>query len=184
MTITHAAAHNGGGSYTYTTSATWLTMPFFRGFDSIGSCAKGGSATPFSGKGHYSYTTKLISNGKITTQNSGNISISKTQAKINGDWYGYAGIFDLPNDIRYENMGYFVLHSNLKAYFEYKGNVTNPQLITNFNTNGTYSHATIAIAVDPSVSIDTNGTMSASIGLKVMGSSDDRVAPLEVRYVP
>lgn len=184
MKITHAAAHQGGGKYKYVTNAEWLTMPFFRGFDSIGSCAKGnGSATPYSAKGTYSYTTITIANGSTGYQPSGNISISKVQDKTNGDWYGYAGIFDLPEDVNSPEIGLHISHTNLKAYFEYSGNVANPQLVTNFNTNATYSHSTIAITFDPSVSIDTSG-VHASIGLKLIGSTDDRIAPLEVKYVP
>ncbi len=76
------------------------------------------------------------------------------------------------------------MHTNLKAYYEYKGNVTHPTLASNFNSTGTYVHATLTISGSPSVSIDTSGTVSASIGISVVGGEDIRNAELEVKYTP
>lgn len=60
MKITHSAIKLSGGTYKFTTNATWLTMPFFRGYDSIGSCAMNGTVTPNTSSGKYWYTTKPI----------------------------------------------------------------------------------------------------------------------------
>lgn len=185
MKITHVASDEGNGDFTFITDSEWLTMPFFRGYDSIGSCAKGGSADPFSGTGYYYYYTTTINGGNIGNPvYSGRIDFTKTEDTINGDWYGYAGVFNLPNDLHNDETGYHMLHKNLKAHFEYTGSVTHPELITNFNTNGSYSHATVAIQFSPSVSIDAKGDTSASIGLSVVGTKDTRIAPLKVTYYP
>lgn len=183
MKITHTAIHLGGGSYKYTVSSEWLTMPFFRGYDSIGSCAMNGTVTPNTSSGKYWYTTKTINMGNITSTPSGNITITNKSNKVNGNWYGSAGVFNLPNDVSNPN-GVSLMHTGLKAYYEYKGNVTFPTLASNFNSTGTYSHATLTVSVSPSVSINTSGTASASIGLKIVGGTDVRNAELEVKYKP
>lgn len=78
-----------------------------------------------------------------------------------------------------------MLHKNLTAYFEYTGEVTHPQLITNFNRNATYSHSTMAVIFVPSISIDLlTGDVGASIELNVLGSTDDRITSRLIRYVP
>ena len=72
MKITHSAINQGNGSYKFTVNATWLTMPFFRGYDSIGSCAMNGTVTPNTSSGKYWYTTKTYYLGKVTSTPSGN----------------------------------------------------------------------------------------------------------------
>lgn len=183
MKITHSAIHLGGGSYKFTVNSEWLTMPFFRGYDSIGSCAMNGTVTPNTSSGKFWYTTKVINMGQISTLNSGDIAITDKSNKTNGNWYGSAGVFNLPNDVSNSN-GISLMHTNLKAYYEYKGNVTHPTLASNFNSTGTYVHATLTISGSPSVSIDTSGTVSASIGISVVGGEDIRNAELEVKYTP
>lgn len=185
MEMTHSALDNGGGDFTYVTDATWLTMPFFRGYDSIGSCAKGGAADPFSGDGYFYYYTTTINGGDIGNPvYSGRQDMLKSEDTINGDWYGYAGVFNLPNNLYNTQTGFSMIHEDLHAHFSYTGSVTNPQLVTNFNTNGSYSHATVALEIEPSISIDTSGDVSASIGISVIGTKDVRVAPLKVTYRP
>lgn len=185
MKMTHAAIHSGGGSYKFTVNAEWLTMPFFRGYDSIGSCAMNGTVTPNTSSGKYWYTIQTITLGKISTSSSGDILITDRYNKEKGNWYGSAGVFNLPNDIHSPDGTSSILYTNLKAYYEYKGNVTFPTLASNFNTAATYSHATIKLSIgSPSISIDTTGAVAVSIGLDIVGSMDIRVAELEVKYKP
>lgn len=185
MEMTHSAVDEGGGDYTYVTDATWLTMPFWRGYDSVGSCAKGGSADPYSGDGYFYYYTTTINGGSIGRPvYSGRQDMVKSEDSINGDWYGYAGVFTLPKNIYNTQMGISIVHEDLHAHFTYTGSVTNPELITNFNTNGSYSHSTIALQFEPSISIDAKGEASASIGISIAGDKDVRIAPLKVTYRP
>ena len=183
MKITHSAINQGNGSYKFTVNATWLTMPFFRGYDSIGSCAMNGTVTPNTSSGKYWYTTKTYYLGKVTSTPSGNITITNKSNAVNGNWYGSAGIFNLPNDPGSSN-GTTVLHTDLKAYYEYKGHVSKPKAESYFNTVGTYSHATVGISFSPSISIDTTGTASASIGLSLFADKDVRNAEREIHYRP
>ena len=87
MKITHSAINQGNGSYKFTVNATWLTMPFFRGYDSIGSCAMNGTVTPNTSSGKYWYTTKTYYLGKVTSTPSGNITITNKSNAVNGNWY-------------------------------------------------------------------------------------------------
>lgn len=183
MKITHAVAKLTGGAYKFTTSATWLTMPFFRGYDSIGSCAMNGTVTPNTSSGKYWYTTKTFNLGNVSSIASGDITITNKSNKVNGNWYGSAGVFNLPNDPGGSG-GVTVMHTDLHAYYEYKGHVSQPKVESYFNTVGTYSHSTISIASNPSVSIDTSGTASASIGLDITPSADIRNAEREIHYIP
>lgn len=183
MKMTHAAINQGNGAYKFTVNATWLTMPFFRGYDSIGSCAMNGTVTPNTSYGKYWYNTKTFNMGNVSTVPSGDITITDKTNAVNGNWYGSAGVFNLPNDPGGSG-GLSVMHTDLKAYYEYKGHVSQPNIESYFNTVGTYVHATITITGSPSVSIDTSGTVSASIGISVAGGEDIRNAELEVRYKP
>lgn len=163
--------------------ATWLTMPFFRVYDSIGSCAMNGTVTPNTSSGKFWYTTKTFNMGNVSSIPSGNITITNRTNKTNGNWYGSAGIFNLPNDPG-GSAGITVMHTDLKAYYEYKGHVTQPTIASYFNTVGTYSHATIGLSVSPSISIDTSGTASASISLSLFADTDVRNAEREIYHRP
>lgn len=183
MEVIHTAAYQGGGSYLFMVDAKWLTMPTFRGYDSIGSCAMNGTVSPNTQSGYYSYDTTTIDGfGRITHSSTGDITITNKQNETNGNWYGSAGIIDLPNNISTENTS--TMHSNLEAHYQYEGHVNYPELVSWFNTVGTYSHATISLVFSPSVSIDIGGGVSASIGLSIAGIVDSRPAELEIKYIP
>ena len=66
MKVTYAVTYNGAGSFLYSVDREWLTMPFFRGFDSLGSCAMNGTVTNSTRSGNYSYDITYINLGKIT----------------------------------------------------------------------------------------------------------------------
>lgn len=187
MKITHAAVRlrNDAGLYKYTTSATWLTTPLFRGFDSIGSCTKSGSIKQNTGSGSYYYTTKTYNAGKLTnTTNSGKKSFTRIERVEKNGWSGCAGIFTLPSNTQISG-GVSILQSDIGAYFEYQGHVEHPELATNFNTVGSYSHSTVSISFTPSVTISTNMPfVSAGITLDVFPDVDIRNAEDEVRYIP
>lgn len=159
-------------------------MPFFRGYDSIGACAMNGTVTPNTSSGKYSYTTKLFNIGSVSTSKSGDITITDISNEVNGSWYGSVGVFNLPNDVSDPNTGISIMHTDLQAYFEYKGHVSYPKIESYFNTVGTYTHTTISLGFSPSVSIDTSGSVSASIGIEPGINKDIRSAEREVHYIP
>lgn len=184
MRITHSAINLGNGSYKFTTSATWLSMPVFRGYDSVGSCAMNTTVTPNTSYGKYWYTTKIYGITDVTTSHSGNIEITNRHNAVNGNWYGSAGIFNLPNDT--SGSGMSIINIDLQAYYEYKGHVSEPKNEHYFNTVGTYCHSTIGIGINPSISINFSKGVSASatIGLQLISGKDIRSAELEIHYIP
>ena len=188
MKLTHAVAignEDNNGTCIYTTTAEWLTMPMFRGTDSIGSCANNGSIT-HSANGHYSYNTTIIDQGVSSGPvNSGEKDMIRIDDASTDGWFGFAGYFDLPNDLLATDRNYIVRHTNLTAYLEFEGNVTNPELITNFNSNGSYYHTRIAIEFNPSIGFDYGAEVTIGIHLiDFILDIEIRVAPLKITYRP
>lgn len=181
MKITYIVTPRGSGdSYRFSTDATWLTMPVFRGKDSIGSCAMNCTVTNETRSGKYSYDMTNVTPGNTsTTKRSGTISSSNLKNAVNGNWYGSAGIVDLPADVYGPTSS--IVCSNFKAHYEYAGHVSSPN-VEWFNTVASYDHATVAISASPSVSIDTSGSVSASIGLDIVGATDTRSAEIEIKH--
>jgi len=184
MRIIQDAIPYGDGTFRYTTTATWLVMPFFRGYDSIGSCANNGRVLPNTENGYFWYNICTNVNGDISTNWSGYNQFEKTDTIINGIWYGKGAIFRLPLDMTSTELGFYAkVCTDLSAHFEYKGEVTHPSLETNFNSCGTYSHSTLALSISPSISINPKG-LTASIGLNSLGASDRRTATCPINYIP
>lgn len=121
--------------------------------------------------------------GNVSSVPLGNIAIKDKSNKIKGNWYGSSGVFNLPNDPSGSG-GLTIMHTDLKAYYEYKVHVSHLASESYFNTVGTYSHSTISLGFSPSVSIDTSGSASASIGIDIPPSADVRNAELEIHYKP
>lgn len=186
MKLTYAVTYKGNGKYLYSVDATWLTMPFFRGYDSIGSCSMNSTVTNSTRSGYYTYDATYINNGTggtVTHEKGKKQSITNFKNAINGNWYGSVGIFNLPNNV--DNSYVTTFYDNLKAHYQYRGHVTTPNQSTWFNTVASYDHSTVSISINtPSASIDLNGKFSASIGLSIAGSTDTRSVELEVHYIP
>lgn len=187
MKMTHAAVRlrNGKGLYKFTTSATWLTTPLFRGFDSIGSCAMDATVNRSTISGSYYYTTKTYNAGQLTnTTNSGKKPFTRTESVDKNDWYGCAGIFTLPSNTQISG-GVSILQSDIGAYFEYQGHVRYPEQSSYFNTVGSYSHAVVSVSFTPSVTISTTlPFVSAGIALDIFPDVDIRNAEDEIHYIP
>lgn len=181
MRVDFAATYKGNGNYLYSVDGEWLTMPFFRGFDSIGACAMNGTVTNSTRSGNYSYDITYINGGRITYDSYSSAITNKKNA-VNGNWYGSAGVINLPNDVYGDYSS--IIYRNFAAHYEYQGHVTSPSEARWFNVIGTYDHATVSIAFDPSISIDLNGDVSASVGLSIVGTTDSRSVEFEIYYRP
>jgi hypothetical protein len=182
MRIDYAVTYNGSGEYFYSVDSDWLTMPFFRGWDSLGACAMNGTVTPNSQYGYYFYDITYINNGYITYDAEFEWIDDDYGNAVNGNWYGSAGYFDLPNDIFTEYTS--IINDNFGAHFQYRGHVTSPSQAGWFNTVGNYTHSTISIGFSPSISIDMSGLLSASVGIDIAGDTDVRGVEFEVYYTP
>ncbi|MBQ8397836.1 MAG: hypothetical protein IJX53_06535 [Clostridia bacterium] len=182
MRVVHTAFDMGGGMYLFTTDSVWLTMPLFRGYDSIGSCAMNATVTPDSGSGSYSYDALIVTSMSPVVTETYLVPITVIQEKETGSWYGAAGIFNLPDNVISDT--HSIRYSNVAAHFQYNGHVNHPGLESYFNSNGSYSHSTLALILSPSISINSKGEFSAEIGLNTIWDTDVRTASVEVHYVP
>lgn len=185
MRVVHTAVHKGSGRYLFSTMATWLTMPTFRLKDAIGSCAPTLAIDNNTRSGWYSYraVTNIFPTGEHTDGIIKN-SITNVQNAINGDWYGSAGVFQLPNN--YADQYSSATYTELRAYYEFEAELRYRDLATSFNSIGTYAHKRISVGIEPSVSISFDGKPSASISLGVSLTSpeDRRSAELLIHYDP
>jgi len=181
MRLYHLVSYFGDGSFLYSTDARWLTMPFFRGKDSIGSCAQNGTVTYSTRSGYYEYDYMTLSTGGYVSSGRKNISSSYFKEAINGSFYGSAAIVDLPNNVNSGSLMRY--YSNYKAHYQYQGHVNYPGQVSNFNSIGSYDHSKVTITVTPSVSIGLSGA-SPTIGLDIAGTTETRSAKVEVKYIP
>jgi hypothetical protein len=173
MRVFYLVSSLGNNVYNFSTDARWLTMPFFRGYDSIGACAMNATVTPGTASGYVSYDITETISGR-TTHSSDRYDISNCLRAVNGNWYGSAGVFNLPTDRHFGDVS--TMFKNFKAHYEYEGHANS----TYFNTIGSYDHTRFRLSFEPSVSIDTSGSFSASIGLEVDSATDTRGVELEI----
>lgn len=183
MKLTHTISYQNNALYHFSTTATWLTMPVFRATDSIGSCAPTLSITNSSRYAWCKYTlmTTNLNSGESSTATYTYYPTDFRNA-VNGDWYGSACVFNLPNNTTTSD--YAQVYSNFKAYYEFEAYLRYPELETYFNSVGTYSHQTYAVNLSPSITIDFDGKTTASISFSLSSGYDDRSVELQMHYDP
>ena len=148
MRITVSSSLVSGTSATYklSTYATWLTMPSFRWKDAVGVSANYCTLVAGSESGYYSYKQALTIEGNTTTSTiRTNITGSNLKNPVNGNWYGTAGIFNLPNDGYDSSTDSGVECTNLFAYITCKMLVAQTST-TSFNVVGSYAHSKLSVA--------------------------------------
>ncbi|MBQ6670120.1 MAG: hypothetical protein IJM80_00650 [Firmicutes bacterium] len=148
MRITVSSSLVSGTSATYklSTYATWLTMPSFRWKDAVGVSANYCTLVAGSESGYYSYKQALTIEGNTTTSTiRTNITGSNLKNPVNGNWYGAAGIFNLPNDGYDSSTDSGVECTNLFAYITCKMLVAQTST-TSFNVVGSYAHSKLSVA--------------------------------------
>ena len=182
MRVDYAVTYRGDGEYFYSVDSEWLTMPAFRFTDSLGACAMNGTITTDSQYGYYWYDSTFINMGNVTKDYTFEYINDNYGNDVDGNWYGSAGYFNLPNDVYSEYSS--IIHDNFGAHFQYSGHVTSPDEQRWFNTVGNYTHATLSVALSPSISIDYSGSLSASVGIDVVGDTDIRGVEFEINYIP
>ena len=176
--------YKGNGTYKFSTDAEWLTLPYFRGNDSLGICAQNISIINSSRSGWISttceYDTRLGSSSE-TQKNT--FTASDMQNVTNGVWDGSAALFNLPNN--FIDVEFQQIYSEIKTHYEFNARVQYPSLESYFNASATYSHSELGLAFSPSISIDSNGP-SASIGIDAFTLKDDFTAELSepMHYIP
>ena len=144
--VAHTAFHLGQGRFGFLTSATWLSMPAFRNFGSIGSIAQTvviDSMSPAS----FSYDEHLIFLGNITTRRIHGTAQSQWAAQ--GDLSGSAAIFNLPSD--HHSGSTSVVNTNFTVSISHIA--TQRHYGSTFNSVGNYTHRTLNFTPSPSISI-------------------------------
>lgn len=183
MRFVHTVTYYGNALYRFSSDARWITMPYFRLTDSIGSCAPTLAIENSSRKGQISYDVIVDNTATgLHTETTETLEITNMKNAQTGDWYGSAGLFNMPNDFndKYHSEEY----TNFRAHYEFKAYLRYPTLETNFNSTGTYCHIQVGISIDPSITITTKGVESASIGISAVIIDDRISAELLIQYTP
>lgn len=186
MEITHTAASQSNGVIQFHTHAKWLTMPMFRGRDSIGSTAMDCTVTANSGSCHITYTEADVLAGHETiyrTKSQDLTGTSITTVKKDG-WVGAGVYFNIPNNYMSDIVGApSYVYSDFEVDFIYKGHIVSPSEPRWFTSIATYDHSTITIDLgEPTISIDTGKTLTGSIGIHLSRNCDTRMASGEYYY--
>ena len=182
----------GDGYYYYTVEAHLMSMPSYRGIDSLGACADESSILNDTKTGWISYNeniyeVKLLGKGDLITINSIKQDLSDITTIISGDWQGVGVQFQLPkNKSPYNSDAWaFVEYSKFVVHLEFKAKMTRLGDPTSFNVAGSYHHSTINYTIKPTLSMQNkSGTMAIAI------SENSEVIPIiaeldsPIDYVP
>ncbi len=183
--VDYAVTYKGNGQYFYSVDSKWLTMPFFRGWDSLGACAMNGTVTIGSQSGYYYYDITYI-NGGIPSYASAFEWIDSSSEygnAVNGNWYGSAAKFNLPNDVISSSGS--IINNNFGAHFQYFGHVSSPGQTQWFNTVGSHTHSVVTINTSPNITIRTGASnLAASVGISPNWTSDIYGVEFEIKYTP
>ena len=180
ISLTHTVAYDGNAEYTFITSAIWLTMPLYRNFDSLGSCAMGCTVVPGSQYGYFLYVTNYYANGELISTEDYFENITNYGNAVNGNWYGSAGYFCLPSN----ELSSSVRFNDFCAYYQYTGHVHDPESAKWINSVGSYEHTTAGLVIAPGISIEFGGSTTATIVLNVFVASEMYPAEVEFYYTP
>ena len=189
MYISYVVSYRGAGCYRYSIDAIWLTMPVFRGYDSLGACSQNMTVENYTRNGWRSYTQIASVNGDVEYHD----YVEYTQSgysdfyyenATNGNWYGSAVVFDLPIDVSGDNANWLI-NRDYCVHFEFIGEVSQPDQQMNFNTVGSYCHTRVVLSPTFTIGIATSG-LSVSIGINTIVAKDIRTAELNssISYIP
>ena len=161
----------GDGYYYYTVEAHWMSMPSYRGIDSLGVCADETSIINETKTGWISYDENiyevgLLGKGDIIDSNPIKQDLSDLSTVISGDWQGVGVQFELPkNKSPFNSDAWaFVEYSSLVVHLEFKAKLTFWEEPTSFNVIGSYHHSTISYTIKPTLSMQNkSGTMAIAI---------------------
>ncbi len=183
MQVVYTITNYGGGVYLHTIDARWLTMPYYRSMDSLGACATETALVNNTQYGYYYYDSYIYSGSSGSNSVAFYYINNDYGNPINGNWYGSAGYFDLPDDVF--DTGYTAIYSDFRARYQFKTSVVHPTLQTVYNAVGSYTHTRISISFSPSITISFPGTVSASAGINVSWADPEiRGIPITVYYNP
>lgn len=182
MRVDLTVSYQGNAQYLYAVDSEWLTMPTFRGTDSLGACAMGSAIDTGTQYGYYIYGITYINAGVKKYDEKATYIKNNYANAIHGDWYGSACYFNLPNDTY--GLSSSTLYRNFRVHFQYRGYCKYPDLRSNFNVVGDYAHTKISASPSISIGISSSGDFSAAIGLTPIEKKDVRGVEVIIHYAP
>lgn len=186
MKITQIVSHQGSGNLLFRVNAKWLTLPWFRGYDSLGVSAMDCVLATNSGKCKFTYTEAAIVAGYDTIYRTKEQTSSGSQLPIinSSGWCASAGVFHLPSDDLNTDVGMTSYkYSNFEVELTYSGRIASPSEPRSFYVLATYDHSVLNLSVGvPSIGINTKGELSGSVGISFSRSCDTRVAGNDYYY--
>lgn len=175
------------GAFRYAAVAEWLTMPTVRLKDMLGVTAQESTVSRDGYMAYIQYIERTIDNGKVIStrgyeDTNRDIPIKDFDAPIGDGTYNGGGItFTMPSDSSIAPTLKTVC-SSVQVYLQFNGHTTHTNQETWFNVVGTYSHATIQLVVNPSISLDANPV--GSLSLTLTPGQEKRNTLIEAHYLP
>lgn len=191
LTLSAYVISTEDGTMYYTATANWLTMPVYRGYDSLGMCAYDTSYTTSTASGYYSYKMEEYKNGVLTNsktheQSKTSISSSNIFDATKDGCAGMVAVFQLPVGANTSGGGqsYKLTYDDFVAHFSYYGHVHQYETACYFNVFGSYYHTTLSFTGSIGIGLSTSGA-TPSIGINTTTSvTKTEVPALEIQYDP
>jgi hypothetical protein len=180
MRVFHSAVNNWNETITFTTDARWLTMPFYRSNDSIGSAAQGCTVINDSRSGYIEYDTRITGFGYSDVYSEHkDLPSSQFQLISDGTFFGTGAVVKLPVDA--DSATQSVYNTNYKAHFQYSEHIMDPSFPHWYQTVGSYSHSRKTVVSDVSLGIGLKG-VTGGISIKSVDASDVRYVSFDFHY--
>ena len=176
------------GTHIFCTAGRWLKEPIIQSWDSVGSVADEIAYVSNSGYGYYTADEVHTMGSAVSRFDDYFTEVGSANFRFltSGAWKGSGMVFKYPTD--WGTATYGSKYSDVKAYYEFAGKITHPTLMTNFNSIGTYSHATVVISVKPSIVIGYSSLdgayVDASIQLESKYAHEDYGIIFDITYIP
>ena len=185
LRLTHGATRvsEGNDYYVFTTDALWLTMPFWRGTDTIGSCANYFAVIENTAYGMYNYEVYNVNTGAAggtyIRNEVGDLININDDLVITG-WAGAGASFILPADLHLANQA-----RNYHVYFHFRAAISETEQEIWTNSLGSYSHMYDELQIEfPDLSIDITGDISLGGSISVSTEIDTVNTMISVNYIP
>ena len=186
MQITQVVSHQGNGNLSFRVNAKWLSLPWFRGYDSLGISAMDCVLTTNSGKCKFTCTEADILTGYETIYRTIEETSSGSKLPVinSSGWCASAGVFHLPSDDLNTEIGATSYkYSNFEVELTYAGRIASPSEPRSYYVLATYDHSVLNLDFSaPTIGINTDGELSGSVGISISRRCDTRIAGNDYYY--
>ena len=170
LKLTFVVSYWGDDKYHFSVDGEWLTMPKYRGYDSLGACAQYMSL-PGEGdnaSGWYSYESVELAWGEFQDQTTEKYSIPSSSfgRPTTDGWNGVGATFNLPDDDTSMDVPLAEFYYSFKVHIGFDIEVASPDTSWNIDPRATYSQHTLGFDYDAGLKITASG-VDAELGLNV-----------------